>query len=101
MNPINSHNAHVGDQLHSRNAHVGDQLYLQTMFPITVDNQITIPPGTHVRGSIAELKRPGRIRGKSEAGLSRNPLEDIPEPTPAPIILRRYPYLGIPPRVVN
>jgi len=49
-----------------RNARVGDQLYLQTIYPVTVSNRVIIPPGTHVRGSIVELKRPGRIRGKGE-----------------------------------
>jgi|GEM_PF-714035 len=52
--------------INSRNARIGDKLYLQTAYPITVSNRIVIPPGTHVRGSIIDLKRPGRVRGKGE-----------------------------------
>lgn len=54
------------NSVNTRNARVGDQLYLQTIFPITVGNQIVIPRGTDVRGSIIEMGRPGRLRGRGE-----------------------------------
>jgi hypothetical protein len=50
----------------TRSARVGDGIYLQTNFPVTVDNQIVIPPGTYVQGVIDEIKRPGRLKGRAQ-----------------------------------
>lgn len=50
----------------TRSARVGDGIYLQTSFPVTVDNQIVIPPGTYVQGVIDEIKRPGRLKGRAQ-----------------------------------
>src|SRR5213593_334927 len=54
----------------SKNAKDGDGVYAKTIFPITVNNKIVIPEGTHVRGKIVEVKRPGRVKGKAELTLS-------------------------------
>ena len=54
----------------SKNAKDGDGIYGKTIFPITVDNKIVIPEGSHVRGKIVEVKRPGRVKGKAELTLS-------------------------------
>jgi hypothetical protein len=52
--------------LTTKSARVGDGVYLQTSFPVTVDNAIIIPPGTYVQGVIDEIKRPGRIKGRAQ-----------------------------------
>lgn len=44
----------------------GDRLYLQTVFPILVNGRIVIPPGSYVAGSVTEVKRPGRVKGRGE-----------------------------------
>jgi type IV secretion system protein VirB10 len=44
----------------------GDRLYLQTVFPILVNNRIVIPPGSYVAGTVTEVKRPGRVKGRGE-----------------------------------
>ena len=41
-------------------AKAGDALYLQTIFPVTVDNQIGIPAGTYVEGTIDSIVTPTR-----------------------------------------
>jgi len=48
----------------------GDGIYAKTAFPITVNNKIVIPEGSHVRGKITEVRRPGRVKGKGELTLS-------------------------------
>ncbi len=53
----------------TRNARPGDQVYLQTAFPITVENRVVIPPGSYVRGTITQVKRPGRVKGRGELYL--------------------------------
>lgn len=52
--------------LTTKSARVGDGVYLQTNFPVTVDNAIVIPPGTYVQGVIDQIKRPGRIKGRAQ-----------------------------------
>lgn len=44
----------------------GDRIYLETVFPIVIDNHIVIPPGSYVTGTVTDVKRPGRIKGRGE-----------------------------------
>ncbi|MBZ5552139.1 MAG: hypothetical protein LAO21_05415 [Acidobacteriia bacterium] len=53
----------------SRNAKAGDPVYLETMFPITIGNRVIIPVGSYVRGTITEVKRSGRVKGRAEMYL--------------------------------
>ena len=50
----------------TRTSNVGDRVYLQTSFPISIDSRIVLPEGTYVTGTITQVKRPGRVRGKGE-----------------------------------
>jgi hypothetical protein len=47
----------------------GDRLYLQTAFPILVNNRVVIPPGSYVAGTVTQVKRPGRLKGRGELYL--------------------------------
>jgi hypothetical protein len=47
----------------------GDRVYLETVFPILSDGKIVIPPGSFVSGTITEVKRPGRVKGRGELYL--------------------------------
>ncbi len=53
----------------TRNAQEGDQVYLETAFPIVISQKIVIPPGSYVRGTITQVKRPGRVKGRGEVYL--------------------------------
>lgn len=53
----------------SKHSVVGDRVYLQTVFPIVVNGRVAIPPGSYVLGTVTELKRPGRVKGKGELFL--------------------------------
>src|ERR1700744_2987472 len=44
----------------------GDRIYLETVFPIVINSHIVIPPGSYVTGTVTEVKRPGRVRGRGE-----------------------------------
>ncbi len=48
----------------TKQAAVGDRIYLETAFPVLADNRIVIPQGSWVTGTITEVKRPGRIKGR-------------------------------------
>jgi type IV secretion system protein VirB10 len=44
----------------------GDRLYLETVFPIMVNGRIVIPPGSYVAGTVTQIKKPGRVKGRGE-----------------------------------
>lgn len=50
----------------SKTARVGDNVYLETMFPVVINDEVVIPSGTHVQGVISAVERPGRIKGRAE-----------------------------------
>jgi hypothetical protein len=50
----------------TKNSREGDRVYLQTSFPIAVDSHIVIPEGSYVTGTITQIKRAGRVKGRAE-----------------------------------
>ena len=50
----------------TKQALVGDRLYLETAFPIVSSGHILIPQGSWVTGTITEVKKPGRAKGRGE-----------------------------------
>src|SRR5262245_58810367 len=53
----------------TRTSNVGVRVYLQTSFPISADSRIVLPEGSYVTGTITQVKRPGRVRGRGELYL--------------------------------
>jgi hypothetical protein len=47
----------------------GDRVYLETVFPIMVNGRVVIPPGSYVAGTITQVRRPGRVKGRGELYL--------------------------------
>jgi type IV secretion system protein VirB10 len=47
----------------------GDRVYLESVFPILVNGRVVIPPGSYVAGTLTEVKRPGRVKGRGELYL--------------------------------
>ena len=50
----------------TKNALEGDRVYLETIFPILSNGRVVIPPGSYVAGTVTQVKRAGRIKGRSE-----------------------------------
>jgi hypothetical protein len=50
----------------TKQAMVGDRIYLETAFPVLSNGRIVIPQGSWVTGTITEVKRPGRVKGRGE-----------------------------------
>src|ERR1700720_2140707 len=50
----------------TKHSSAGDRIYLETVFPIVIQNHIVIPPGSYVTGTVTDVKRPGRIKGRGE-----------------------------------
>jgi len=53
----------------TKNAAEGDRVYLETVFPIMAQGRIVIPPGSYVAGTVTEVKRPGRVKGRGQLYL--------------------------------
>jgi len=50
----------------TKTSQVGDRVYLQTSFPISAGSRIVVPEGSYVTGTITQVKRPGRVKGRGE-----------------------------------
>jgi type IV secretion system protein VirB10 len=72
----------------TKQAAVGDRIYLETAFPVMANNRIAIPQGSWVTGTVTEVKRPGRVKGRGSLqvrfdsltlpnGVSRNFHSDL------------------------
>ena len=54
------------NSISTKNAAVGDRIYLETVFPIMAQGRIVIPPGSYVAGTVTDVRRPGRVKGRGE-----------------------------------
>src|SRR3982750_1710021 len=54
------------NSISTKHAAEGDRIYLETVFPILVNGKIVIPPGSYVAGTVTDVKRPGRMKGRGE-----------------------------------
>ena len=50
----------------SKSSSPGDRIYLETAFPIVNGNHIVIPTGSYVTGTVTEVKRPGKVKGRGQ-----------------------------------
>jgi hypothetical protein len=50
----------------TKSAKPGDPIYAQTTFPVVIDEKVMIPAGTYVQGTISQVTRPGRVKGRAE-----------------------------------
>jgi hypothetical protein len=57
------------NSLSTKHSGEGDRVYLQTTFPVVIGGRVIIPRGSYVAGTVTEVKRPGRIKGKGELFL--------------------------------
>lgn len=55
--------------INSRTAFVGQAIYCETIYPITVGNRIIIPAGSYVKGSVTEVSKPKRVKGRAQIGV--------------------------------
>ncbi len=52
--------------LDTKHSAAGDRVYLETAFPVTQNSHIIIPKGSYVAGTVTEVKRGGKMKGRSE-----------------------------------
>lgn len=57
------------DYLNTRSSQAGDTFYADTTYPIWVQQRLVIPKGSNIRGTVTEVVRPGRIKGKGRLAV--------------------------------
>jgi len=55
--------------LNSRSTQVGDAFYADTIYPIWIQQRLVIPKGSTIRGTVTEVVRPGKVKGKGRIAL--------------------------------
>ena len=53
----------------TRTAQQGEPVYLRTIMPVTAEGKIVVPVDSHVTGSIAQVQRSGRVKGRSALAI--------------------------------
>jgi hypothetical protein len=57
------------EYLNTRNSQAGDVFYADTTYPIWIQQRLVIPKGSTIRGTVTEVVRPGRIKGKGKLAV--------------------------------
>jgi hypothetical protein len=55
--------------LNTRNSQTGDSVYAVTSYPIWIQQKLVIPKGSEIRGTVTDVVRPGRIKGKGRLAV--------------------------------
>ncbi len=55
--------------LNTRSTQAGDTVYADTTYPIWIQQRLVIPKGSTIRGTVTEVVRPGRIKGKGRLAI--------------------------------
>jgi type IV secretion system protein VirB10 len=50
----------------TKHSAAGERVYLETSFPVLANGRIVIPVGSYVAGTITQIKKPGRVKGRGE-----------------------------------
>jgi type IV secretion system protein VirB10 len=54
------------NSISTKHSQQGDRVYLETAFPVLANGRIVIPVGSWVAGTVTEVKKPGRVKGRGE-----------------------------------
>lgn len=54
------------NSISTRHSAEGDSVYLETAFPVVVNGRVVIPVGSYVMGTVTQIKKPGRVKGRGE-----------------------------------
>lgn len=55
--------------VNTKSAKAGDGVYLVSTFPVVAGGHVLIPPGVYVQGSVDQVVRPGRVKGRAQVGM--------------------------------
>lgn len=55
--------------INTKGSSVGDRIYLETAVPVTSEGRVIIPAGSFVAGTVTQIARAGRVKGRAELYL--------------------------------
>jgi type IV secretion system protein VirB10 len=55
--------------LNTRSTQVGDTIYADTAYPVWIQQRLVIPKGSAIRGTVTDVVRPGKIKGKGRLAV--------------------------------
>jgi len=55
--------------INTRSSHVGDGFFAETAYPLWISQHLVIPRDSIVRGTVTEVMRPGKIKGRGRLAL--------------------------------
>jgi type IV secretion system protein VirB10 len=55
--------------LNTRSTETGDKVYAETVYPIWIQQRLVIPKGSAIRGTVTDVVRPGKIKGKGRLSI--------------------------------
>jgi hypothetical protein len=55
--------------LNTRSTQVGDTVYAGTVYPIWIKQRLVVPKGSDIRGTVTEVMRPGKMKGKGQLAI--------------------------------
>jgi hypothetical protein len=58
--------------LNTKSSKVGDVVYADTSYPVWIQQKLAIPKGSTIRATLAEVIRPGRIKGGGQISVKFN-----------------------------
>ena len=53
----------------TKHSAAGDRVYLETAYPVFVNQQLVIPQGSYVMGSVVEAERAGKVKGRASLNI--------------------------------
>ncbi len=83
----------IKNTINSRTAFVGEVVYCESIFPVTQDDRMLIPAHSFVKGTVTQVIRPGKIKGKAQLGLRFDSLT-LPDGTTRSIKARVFSIAG-------
>jgi len=57
------------DYLNTKSSQVNDRFYAETVYPVWIQQRQVIPRGSIIRGTVTEVVRPGKVKGKGRLAL--------------------------------
>ena len=60
---------HLRNAVDTKHSTAGDRVYLQTSYPVFVNQQLVIPQGSYVMGTIVESERAGKVKGRAALNI--------------------------------
>ena len=55
--------------LNTRSTQIGDTVYADTVYPVWVQQRLVIPKGSNIRGTVTDVVRPGKIKGRGRIAV--------------------------------